>query len=191
MNHKRLRRLYAQERLQVRRRGGRKRALGTRAPIALPQAANQRCSLEFASTALAEGRRSRPGCPRRFLPRMPGLGGRHIAMRTARGARTCRHHRRARPAPSLHFRRRHRADQHGDPDLVAGAPGRVAPHRARQATAERVCRILHRPPARRVPERDAVRLARTRSDSTSGMAARLQRDQAAQRDRQHPARDLH
>jgi putative transposase len=31
MNHKRLRRLYAEERLQVRRRGGRKRALGTRA----------------------------------------------------------------------------------------------------------------------------------------------------------------
>jgi transposase InsO family protein len=32
MNHKKLRRLYAEERLQVRRRGGRKRALGTRAP---------------------------------------------------------------------------------------------------------------------------------------------------------------
>jgi len=28
MNHKRLRRLYVEERLQVRRRGGRKRALG-------------------------------------------------------------------------------------------------------------------------------------------------------------------
>jgi putative transposase len=30
MNHKKLRRLYREERLQVRRRGGRKRALGTR-----------------------------------------------------------------------------------------------------------------------------------------------------------------
>jgi putative transposase len=30
MNHKKLRRLYRDERLQVRRRGGRKRALGTR-----------------------------------------------------------------------------------------------------------------------------------------------------------------
>ena len=38
MNHKKLRRLYREERLQVRRRGGRKRALGTRAPIALPHA---------------------------------------------------------------------------------------------------------------------------------------------------------
>ena len=30
MNHKKLRRLYREERLQVRRRGGRKRSLGTR-----------------------------------------------------------------------------------------------------------------------------------------------------------------
>jgi hypothetical protein len=33
LNHKKLRRLYAGERFQVRRRGGRKRALGTRAPL--------------------------------------------------------------------------------------------------------------------------------------------------------------
>jgi putative transposase len=32
-NHKKLCRLYSEERLQVRRRGGRKRALGTRAPM--------------------------------------------------------------------------------------------------------------------------------------------------------------
>jgi putative transposase len=59
MNHKKLRRLYAEERLQVRRRGGRKRALGTRAPMTLPQAVNQRWSLDFASDALADGRRFR------------------------------------------------------------------------------------------------------------------------------------
>jgi putative transposase len=58
MNHKKLR-LYAGERLQVRRRGRRKRALGTRAPMVLPQAANQRWSLDFASDALADGRRFR------------------------------------------------------------------------------------------------------------------------------------
>jgi len=42
-----LRRLYREERLQVRRRGGRKRALGTSAPMALPQGLNQRWSLDF------------------------------------------------------------------------------------------------------------------------------------------------
>ena len=37
LNHKKLYRLYREERLTVRSRGGRKRALGTRAPMALPQ----------------------------------------------------------------------------------------------------------------------------------------------------------
>src|SRR5579863_3519284 len=59
MNHKKLRRLYREERLQVRRRGGRKRALGTRAPMALPQGPNQRWSLDFVSDAFADGRRFR------------------------------------------------------------------------------------------------------------------------------------
>ena len=59
MNHKKLRRLYAEERLQVRRRGGRKRALGTRAPLTIPQGVNQRWSLDFLSDALTDGRRFR------------------------------------------------------------------------------------------------------------------------------------
>ena len=36
VNHKRLFRIYREERLMVRKRGGRKRALGTRAPIPVP-----------------------------------------------------------------------------------------------------------------------------------------------------------
>jgi putative transposase len=39
LNHKKLCRLYREERLTVRPRG-RKRALGMRAPVAIPQAAN-------------------------------------------------------------------------------------------------------------------------------------------------------
>lgn len=62
LNHKKLRRLYSEERLQVRRRGGRKRAVGTRAPMASPEAANQRWSLDFASDVLADGRRFRILC---------------------------------------------------------------------------------------------------------------------------------
>ena len=59
MNHKKLRRLYAEERLQVRHRGGRKRAIGARAPMSLPQGPNQRWSLDFASDTLTDGRRFR------------------------------------------------------------------------------------------------------------------------------------
>jgi putative transposase len=59
LNHKKLRRIYAEERLQVRRRGGRKRALGTRAPLVLPQGANQRWSMDFLHDQLSDGRRFR------------------------------------------------------------------------------------------------------------------------------------
>ena len=41
MNHKKFRRLYREERLQVRRRGGRKRALGTRTPLAIQRAVRE------------------------------------------------------------------------------------------------------------------------------------------------------
>jgi putative transposase len=59
MNHKKFRRLYREERLQVRRRGGRKRALGTRAPMTLPHGPNQRWSLDFLSDQLTDSRRFR------------------------------------------------------------------------------------------------------------------------------------
>ena len=70
--HKKVRRIYREEKLQVRRRGGRKRALGTRKPLVLPRSRclhasncravdgpNQRWSLDFVSDALTDGRRFR------------------------------------------------------------------------------------------------------------------------------------
>jgi len=59
LNRKKIYRLYREERLTVRKRGGRKRALGTRAPMAIPQGANQRWSLDFVSDALASSRKFR------------------------------------------------------------------------------------------------------------------------------------
>ena len=43
----------------VRRRGGRKRAIGTRAPMMVPMASNERWSLDFVSDQLTDGRRFR------------------------------------------------------------------------------------------------------------------------------------
>ena len=54
LNHKKLYRIYREERLTVR-----KRALGTRAPLLLPWNRNQRWSLDFLADALADGRRFR------------------------------------------------------------------------------------------------------------------------------------
>ena len=62
INWKKLYRLYKEERLTVRKRGGRKRALGTRSPMAIPQGANQRWSLDFVSDALLDSRRFRILC---------------------------------------------------------------------------------------------------------------------------------
>ncbi len=59
VNHKRLFRIYREERLIVRRRGGRKRALGTRVPMLVPQGPNERWSLDFAADQFTDGRRMR------------------------------------------------------------------------------------------------------------------------------------
>lgn len=59
INQKKLRRLYREEKLQVRKRGGRKRALGTRRPVLLPSRLNERWSLDFVSDAFTDGRRLR------------------------------------------------------------------------------------------------------------------------------------
>lgn len=59
VNQKKLRRLYREEKLQVKRRGGRKRALGTRRPMLVPDRPNERWSLDFVSDAFTDGRRFR------------------------------------------------------------------------------------------------------------------------------------
>jgi putative transposase len=59
VNRKQVQRLYREEKLTVRRRGGRKRALGERRPIDTPQAANQRWSLDFVADQMTDGRRFR------------------------------------------------------------------------------------------------------------------------------------
>ena len=84
LNHKKLYRLYREERLMVRRRRGRKRALGTRAPMTLPIRDQ---SAVVAGLRLGHAQR-RPAVPhsvhrRRLQPRVPGGDGRHLAGRGA------------------------------------------------------------------------------------------------------------
>ena len=149
MNHKKLRRLYREERLQVRRRGGRKRALGTRAPLTIPQGANQRWSLDFLSDALVDSRRFRIlAIVDDFTRECLAL----VADTSLSGIRVAREldaliAARGKPAHGGQ-RQRDQTDQHGDPELVTGDPGRLALHRTGQAAAERLRRELQRPTAR-------------------------------------------
>ena len=62
VNHKRLFRIYREERLMVRKRGGRKRALGSRTPMAAAALPNDRWSLDFVSDQFVSGRRFRILC---------------------------------------------------------------------------------------------------------------------------------
>ncbi len=80
VNHKRLFRLYREERLKMRGRGGRKRAIGTRAPVTIPMRPNERWSLDFVSDQLTCGRRFRiltvvDDCIRECLTLLDKIGG--------------------------------------------------------------------------------------------------------------------
>ena len=167
VNHKKLRRLYREERLQVRRRGGRKRALGTRAPMVLPQGPNQRWSMDFVSDTLTDSRRFRMlAVVDDFTRECLAL----VADTSLSGVRVGREldaiiARRGRPHVDCQ-RQRNGTDQHGDPELVAGDADRLALHRARQAHPERLHRELQRPAPRRAVERDTLQIARSRSRGT-------------------------
>jgi len=86
MNRKRVQRLYRGEGLTVRRRGGRKRALGERRPMETPMAANQRWSLDVVAHHMNDGRRFRilevyHDCTRECMALLADtpIGGRRVA----------------------------------------------------------------------------------------------------------------
>ena len=62
MNQKKLRRLYREEGLAVKRRRGRKRATGTRTPMPIPYGHCKRWSLDFVSDTFGAARRFRMLC---------------------------------------------------------------------------------------------------------------------------------
>ena len=89
VNHKRLFRIYREERLMVRKRGGRKRALGTRTPM--PGAIAAERPLVAGLRLRSAGQRaavSYSGDLRRLHPGVPGGGRRCLAFRPPGGART-------------------------------------------------------------------------------------------------------
>ena len=161
MKHKKLCRLYREERLQMCRRGGSKRAVGTRAPMSIPQGATHRWNLDFASDALTDGRQAR-------MPDAGALGGFRVA-----GELDTIIAERGRPATCVSDNG-NGVYQHGDAALVAGAAGRMALHRARQTAAECLSGILHWTLARRMPERDFVHITRPCPRCSGRLERRLQ-----------------
>ncbi len=139
VNSKRVQRLYREEKLTVRRRGGRKRAMGERRPMEAPLAANQRWSLDFVSDQMTDGRRFRiltvvDNCTRECLALVAdtSISGLRVARELDAIIRS------ARAADDHRQRQRHGADLQRHPELGRPDQGRLALHRARQAPAERL-----------------------------------------------------
>ena len=133
MNLKKLRRLYREEKLTVRKRGGRKRALGTRRPLALPSRPNERWSLDFVSDAFTDGRRFRvlavvDDFTREYLCLIADTSGRAACSRAGQP------HRQTGKAEDDRLGQRHGDAQYGRSQMAPGNKCRVA---------------LHRPPASR------------------------------------------
>jgi putative transposase len=187
VNHKKLRRLYIEERLQVRRRGGRKRALGTWAPMVLPQGPNQRWSMDFVSDTLTDGRRFR------ILAVVDDYTRESLCLvadTSLSGLRVVREldaliARRGRPLSCVSDNGTEltsmailRWSQTRGVDWHYIAPGKPT---------QSLHRKLQRPAARRALERDIVHLARPGPGPHRGLARRLQHRTTAQRARQSDA----
>ena len=180
VNKKRVQRLYREEKLTVRRRGGRKRAVGTRAPIGVPLQPNERWSLDFVSDQMTDGRRFRilavvDDCTRECLALVPdtSLSGARVAreLDTIVGQR-------GRPAQHCQ-RQRHGVHLERHPGLGGPQQRQMALHRSRQAAAERLHRELQRPDAGRGAQRHPVPLPGPCPCRAGCLAARLQRATAA------------
>ena len=112
----------------VRRRGGRKRALGTRAPMLVPQWPNDRWSLDFVADQFIDGRRLRilvvvDDCTRECLALVPdtSISGTRVARELDRLI--------VLPAHDHRQRQRHRADLERHPAMDRRPQGRVASSR--------------------------------------------------------------
>jgi putative transposase len=91
VNKKRVQRIYREEKLMVRKRGGRKRALGMRAPIQAPDRPNACWSLDFVHDQMTDGRRFRvlgviDECTRECLALVPdtSISGQRVARELSR-----------------------------------------------------------------------------------------------------------
>lgn len=140
VNWKKLYRLYREEGLIVRKRGGRKRAHGH------PQGPNQRWSLDFVSDGLACGRRFRVLCviddfSREYLAAVVDTSRQEsVSRENSIGSSRC--------AASPAWWSATTADLQRHFEVAEGAPRRMAVHWTRKAHAEQLCGIFHRPHAR-------------------------------------------
>ena len=182
MNHKRVYRLYVEEKLGLRRKRGRRRMPTTaaRVPLQLPVRPDQVWTMDFT-----------PGCVRQWaqVPNSEPDGrlhalrathrGGHLVAGSARGAGAGRTEAKRPQAGGDRDRQRDRVYQSGDGSMGLRESGAAALHHARTAHGERLHRELQRQVPRRVSERELVPRSGRRAGEDRDLAVRLQPSAAA------------
>jgi putative transposase len=157
MNLKKVYRLYREEGLMVRRRRGRKRALGTRAPLQSARRPNEVWVLDFVADVLESGRRFRVFNVEDQFTRTGLATEVDTSLPSARIVRVLDRLLSEHDKPLLIVSdKRHRQR---DAQVDRDQRHRMALHRARQAAAERLHGKLQWQAARRMPQRTGVLIA--------------------------------
>lgn len=174
VNKKRVQRIYREERLMVRKRGGRKRALGMRAPMQAPDRPNACWSLDFVHDQMTDGRRFRvlgviDECTRECLALVPdtSISGQRVARELSRIIAW-----RGRPEAILSDN----GTELTSNAILAWADERAIEWRYIQPgkPAQNAFAEFQRPPPGRASERDAVSLAGACAPHARSLARRLQ-----------------
>ena len=180
MNHKKLYRLYTEEKLGVRRRRGRKRARGSRTPMPVALRPGERWSLDFVSDTFGASRKFRmlavnDDCCRENLCLMADT-----SISGARVARELDALVRIYGKPASHrLGQWDGVHQSCDPEVGGRERCGLALHRSGKTAAEWLHRKLQWQPERRAAERGNLRYVRRCPPQTGPLAIRLQQRQTA------------
>ena len=180
MNHKKLYRLYTEEKLGVRRRRGRKRARGSRTPMPVALRPGERWSLDFVSDTFGASRKFRmlavnDDCCRENLCLMADTSISGASGCTGTGC-ACPYLREA----SLHrLGQWDGVHQSCDPEVGGRERCGLALHRSGKTAAEWLHRKLQWQPERRAAKRGNLRYVRRCPPQTGPLAIRLQQRQTA------------
>ena len=182
VNHKRVYRLYVEEKLGLRRKRGRRRmpTAAARVPVQLPVRPDQVWTMDFTQDAFASGRKFRTlnlmdGFTR-YAPRIEvdtSLPGQRV-VRVLEELK-----RRGRKPEAIVIDNGTRVYQSGDGSMGLRESGAAALHHARTAHGERLHRELQRQVPRRVSERELVPRSGRRAGEDRDLAVRLQPSAAA------------
>ena len=188
VNHKRVERLYAVQKLQIKRRKRKKVPITDRQPLERPDSANTVWSMDFIFDRISNGRQLKilgivddatTECIAAHAEH--ALGGDHLVRILDR---ICQR----RGYPGIIRTDNGREFTGRDVGMGAQEQCKAAPDRAGQTESERLHRVVQQPLPRRMPERTLVLQSAPCTATDRGVATRVQRGATEERARRADAR---